>query len=70
MKKIISCIRRFHDETLAVTATEYAVMIAVILIGILVSLNSLGREARGTFQKGADVMQTATDDPAAVGNSN
>ena len=70
MKKIISCIRRFHDETLAVTATEYAVMIAVILIGILVSLNSLGREARGTFQKGADIMQATAEDPATVDQTN
>ena len=70
MKKIVSCIRRFHDETLAVTATEYAVMIAVILIGIIVSLKSLGSEASATFQKGADIMQATAEDPATVDQTN
>ena len=54
--KILFHIRRFHEEELAVTATEYAIMIAVILIGIIISLQSLGGEAKETFQKGADAF--------------
>ena len=59
--KILSYLHRFHKEELAVTATEYAVMLAVIIIGVLVSLQSLGGEASETFQRGSDVLTTSPD---------
>ena len=65
--KILSRLRRFHEDTVAATATEYAVMLAVIMIGIIAALQNLGREATATFQRGADVMSVVADETAAHG---
>ena len=41
--------RRFGREQHAATATEYAVMLALILVVILVSVSALGTSLSGSF---------------------
>ncbi|MHC4063291.1 MAG: Flp family type IVb pilin [Planctomycetota bacterium] len=49
MRKVIRQARRFLRETDGPTATEYAVMLALIIIVALAAISSLGTKVSGVF---------------------
>jgi pilus assembly protein Flp/PilA len=51
MSAPIPALARFLSEEDAVTAVEYAVMLALIIVGCITIVSNLGRTASSTFNK-------------------
>ena len=54
MNKLLSKLRSFNREELAVTTTEYAVMLAMIAMVCLMAIQLTGSEIGGAWQDNAD----------------
>ena len=57
---MLPAIRRFLQSEDGPTAVEYAVMLALIVIVCLTAINSIGTNARSSFQKVATSLQSSS----------
>ena len=57
MRRIIQAIRKFLADESSPAAVEYAVMIALVGVVVIVGARSLGRETRGVLKAVADVVE-------------
>ena len=56
MSKFLEKAKAFLKSEDGPTATEYAVLLALIIIAVIVAVRLLGERARDTFQAAADEM--------------
>ena len=59
--KIKKSVKRFFQEEFAVTTTEYAVMLALIVLIAFKSMQLAGFEISGLYNDSADVLGTHLD---------
>jgi len=60
MQGIISKVRTFLKSEEGPTATEYAVMLALIIVVALVAIQTLGQNVSSTFKKTSDNLSAAS----------
>lgn len=63
MKKFMSKMRELVVSEEGATATEYAVMLALIIVVAIVAITNLGEKVNNTF----DAIEQAIPDPPAEG---
>lgn len=59
MQAFKQAVGRFVSDEAGPTAVEYAVMLALIVVVCLTTIQTLGTNARATFQKVSTQLQTA-----------
>ncbi|HUU82193.1 MAG TPA: Flp family type IVb pilin [Phycisphaerae bacterium] len=59
MSNLLERTKAFLKSEDGPTATEYAVLLALIVIAIIVAVSTLGGKVRDTFQTTADHMPTS-----------
>lgn len=59
IKNTIAKVTRFHKDTDAATAVEYAIMLALIAGVAIVAIITVGSEAEGFWSSNADELDSA-----------
>jgi pilus assembly protein Flp/PilA len=59
MKTIISSVERFWKDDSGVTAIEYGLIAALIAVGIIAAVTTIGTDLAAAFQSIADGLPTA-----------
>jgi len=63
-------VRRFWDDEDALTTVEYALLLAVLVVGALSAFHYLGRRVEGTAWRASYVLRRASPDRAVAWPSN
>jgi Flp pilus assembly pilin Flp len=60
MRRVISKISAFLGDDTAATASEYALILALIAIGLFLGVGTLKVQIAGAMQRAASVIETAS----------